>query len=313
MRAATELLHQPQVLDLPVSVTLDRYLYPQAHVSGLCWATGLLLAAVFLTAGVQLRVRRDAHRHRAVAAAAAAESVAADANVDEESGPKQKTRLVGQDQQGEQQRQQLRQPLLLRRQLSGGWAGCEAQVLRAPIPYPTLLAAAVGVGTQLLCTVVLVGMVSYVQHGAFEPDDMGSVLSAYVLAYVFTAAIGGFESAVQALRLSAGTSCGTTSSKGVSEGQNRFGSRCSGWIAAVGLSTVLFAAPAFMLLVLLRVVADRYRSVAGLPWSDLGWLAALWALGACPLAALGGCVAAWGRGEAGQQDEQGGGDRWVGL
>ncbi len=151
-----------------------------------------------------------------------------------------------------------------------------------PGTCPTLFAAAVGTGTQLAATGLLVSCLTFTPLLS-DPYDHGGLLSAYALGYTATAALGGYAAARCALQ------------------STRGGQTASGrWQPAVALSAVLFAVPALGMLLLIRVVADGQGLLVGLSWRGLGRLAALWALGACPLAAAGGCVAASTPGRSGR-------------
>jgi len=152
-----------------------------------------------------------------------------------------------------------------------GWKYIHGDVFRFP-PRPSLFAAVVGSGTQLLVLSFCVFALALV--GVFYPYNRGGLLAALVVLYALTAGVAGFVAA---------------------DTYRQFGG--TRWVRNVLLTASLFCGPALLLFCYLNTVAIFYRSTAALPFGTIVIIGLIWSLVTLPLTVLGGIA-----GKNGQTD-----------
>ncbi|KAJ6684128.1 hypothetical protein OIU85_007784 [Salix viminalis] len=143
-----------------------------------------------------------------------------------------------------------------------GWKYIHGDVFRYP-KYKSLLAAAVGSGTQLCTLAIFIFMLALV--GVFYPYNRGALLTALVVIYALTAGIAGYTAASFFCQL---------------EGTN--------WVRNLLLTGALFCGPLFLTFCFLNTVANAYSATAALPFGTIAVIFLIWALVATPLLVMGG-------------------------
>ena len=143
-----------------------------------------------------------------------------------------------------------------------GWKYIHADVFRFP-PFPSLFAAVIGTGTQLLVLTFCVFALALL--GTFYPYSRGNLLAALVVLFCLTAGVAGYVSADLYRQL----------------GGDR-------WVRNVLLTAALFCGPALVLFAFLNSVAIAYRSTAALPFGTIVIIILMWSLLTFPLTVLGG-------------------------
>lgn len=130
-------------------------------------------------------------------------------------------------------------------------------------PRPSLFAAVVGTGSQLLVLALSIFALALV--GAFYPYNRGGLLAALVVLYALTAGVAGYVAA---------------------DTYRQFGGER--WVRNVLLTAALFLGPTLATFAFLNTVAIAYRSTAALPAGTIVIIAFLWCLVTFPLTVLGG-------------------------
>ncbi|KAJ6684129.1 hypothetical protein OIU85_007785 [Salix viminalis] len=143
-----------------------------------------------------------------------------------------------------------------------GWKYIHGDVFRYP-KYKSLLAAAVGSGTQLCTLTIFIFMLALV--GVFYPYNRGALFTALVLIYALTAGIAGYTAASFFCQL---------------EGTY--------WVRNLLLTGALFCGPLFLTFCFLNTVAIAYSATAALPLGTIVVIFLIWSLVATPLLVMGG-------------------------
>ncbi|KAB5560816.1 hypothetical protein DKX38_005773 [Salix brachista] len=143
-----------------------------------------------------------------------------------------------------------------------GWKYIHGDVFRYP-KYKSVLAAAVGSGTQLFTLTIFIFLLALV--GAFYPYNRGALFTALVVIYALTAGIAGYTAASFFCQL---------------EGTN--------WVRNLLLTGCLFCGPLFLTFCFLNTVAIAYSATAALPFGTIVVIFLIWALVTTPLLVLGG-------------------------
>ncbi|EPS73381.1 hypothetical protein M569_01372, partial [Genlisea aurea] len=143
-----------------------------------------------------------------------------------------------------------------------GWKYIHSDVFRYP-RFKSLLAAAIGSGTQLFTLMVFIFILSLV--GVFYPYNRGALFTALILIYALTSGVAGYTSASFYRQL---------------EGEF--------WIRNLLLTGGLFSGPLFIMFCYLNSVAIAYNSTAALPFGTIMLIFLIWALVTLPLLGLGG-------------------------
>ncbi|KAJ6290877.1 hypothetical protein OIU76_027824 [Salix suchowensis] len=143
-----------------------------------------------------------------------------------------------------------------------GWKYIHGDVFRYP-SYKSLLAAAVGSGTQLFTLTIFIFVLAIV--GVFYPYNRGALFTALVVIYALTAGIAGYTAASFFCQL---------------EGTN--------WVRNLLLTGALFCGPLFLTFCFLNSVAIAYSATAALPFGTIMVIFLIWALVTTPLLVLGG-------------------------
>ncbi|KAJ6960753.1 endomembrane protein 70 [Populus alba x Populus x berolinensis] len=143
-----------------------------------------------------------------------------------------------------------------------GWKYIHGDVFRYP-KYKSLLAAAVGSGTQLFTLTIFIFVLALV--GVFYPYNRGALFTALVVIYALTAGIAGYTAASFFCQL---------------EGTN--------WVRNLLLTGALFCGPLFLTFCFLNTVAITYSATAALPFGTIVVIFLIWALVTTPLLVLGG-------------------------
>lgn len=152
-----------------------------------------------------------------------------------------------------------------------GWKYIHGDVFRFP-PRPSLFAAVVGTGSQLMVLTLCVFGLALV--GAFYPYNRGGLLAALVVLYALTAGVAGYVAA---------------------DTYRQFGGER--WVRNVLLTAALFLGPTLACFAFLNTVAIAYRSTAALPAGTIVIIAFLWCLVTFPLTVIGGIAGKNGRRE----------------
>ncbi|KAL9256177.1 Transmembrane 9 superfamily member 3-like protein [Drosera capensis] len=143
-----------------------------------------------------------------------------------------------------------------------GWKYIHGDVFRFP-KHKSLLAAALGSGTQLFALTVLIFLLALV--GVFYPYNRGALFTALVVIYALTSGIAGYTAATFYCQL---------------EGTN--------WVRNLLLTSCLFCGPLFLTFCFLNSVAIAYNSTAALPFGTILAIVLIWTLVTSPLLVLGG-------------------------
>ncbi|XP_062114614.1 transmembrane 9 superfamily member 2-like [Humulus lupulus] len=146
-----------------------------------------------------------------------------------------------------------------------GWKCIQDDVVRTPC-QKSLLAAALGSGTQLLTLTILILALGL--SGVFYPHNRGRLSTALFVIYTSTSTIAGYTSASFYCHLG---------------GTN--------WLRNLLLTECLFSGPLLFTFCLLNVIATAYKATASaLPFGTIIELALLWTLISFPLLLLGGMI-----------------------
>lgn len=143
-----------------------------------------------------------------------------------------------------------------------GWKYIHGDVFRFP-KYKSLLAAAVGSGTQLFALTIFIFILALV--GVFYPYNRGALFTALVVIYALTSGIAGYTAASFYCQL---------------EGTN--------WVRNLLLTGSLFCGPLFLTFCFLNTVAIAYKATAALPFGTIMVIFLIWTLVTSPLLVLGG-------------------------
>ncbi|KAG6777300.1 hypothetical protein POTOM_017119 [Populus tomentosa] len=143
-----------------------------------------------------------------------------------------------------------------------GWKYIHGDVFRYP-KYKSVLAAAVGSGTQLFTLTTFIFLLALV--GVFYPYNRGALFTALVVIYALTAGIAGYTAASFFCQL---------------EGKN--------WVRNLLLTGGLFCGPLLLTFSFLNTVAITYSATAALPFGTIVVIFLIWALVTTPLLVLGG-------------------------
>ncbi|KAJ6935922.1 transmembrane 9 superfamily member 4-like [Populus alba x Populus x berolinensis] len=143
-----------------------------------------------------------------------------------------------------------------------GWKYIHGDVFRYP-KYKSVLAAAVGSGTQLFTLTFFIFLLALV--GVFYPYNRGALFTALVVIYALTAGIAGYTAASFFCQL---------------EGTN--------WVRNLLLTGGLFCGPLLLTFSFLNTVAITYSATAALPFGTIVVIFLIWALVTTPLLVLGG-------------------------
>nr|XP_016505253.1 PREDICTED: transmembrane 9 superfamily member 2-like isoform X2 [Nicotiana tabacum] len=143
-----------------------------------------------------------------------------------------------------------------------GWKYIHGDVFRYP-KYKSLLAAALGSGTQLFTLTIFIFILALV--GVFYPYNRGALFTALVVIYALTSGIAGYTAASFYCQL---------------EGTN--------WVRNLILTGGLFCGPLFLTFCFLNSVAIGYSATAALPFGTIVVIFLIWALVTSPLLVLGG-------------------------
>ncbi|XP_031094170.1 transmembrane 9 superfamily member 3-like [Ipomoea triloba] len=143
-----------------------------------------------------------------------------------------------------------------------GWKYIHGDVFRYP-KYKSLLASALGCGTQLFTLAIFIFILALV--GVFYPYNRGALFTALVVIYALTSGIAGYTAA---------------SFYGQLEGSN--------WVRNLLLAGALFCGPLFLTFCFLNTVAIAYSATAALPFGTIVVIFLIWALVTSPLLVLGG-------------------------
>jgi len=143
-----------------------------------------------------------------------------------------------------------------------GWKYIHGDVFRFP-SRPSLFAAVVGTGTQLL--VLAFALFGLALVGVFYPYNRGGLLAALVVLYACTAGVAGYVAA---------------------DTYRQFGG--DRWVRNVVLTAALFCGPVLATFAFLNTVAIAYRSTAALPFGTIVIIIVIWCLVTFPLTVLGG-------------------------
>ncbi|KAL1197129.1 Transmembrane 9 superfamily member 4 [Cardamine amara subsp. amara] len=147
-------------------------------------------------------------------------------------------------------------------QEESGWKLIHGDVFRFP-KHKSLLAAALGSGTQLFTLVVFIFMLALI--GVFYPYNRGALFTALVVIYALTSGIAGYTAASFYCQL---------------EGTN--------WVRNLILTGSLFCGPLLLTFSFLNTVAIAYQATAALPFGTIVVIFLIWALVTSPLLILGG-------------------------
>ncbi|KAL3502145.1 hypothetical protein ACH5RR_036594 [Cinchona calisaya] len=142
-----------------------------------------------------------------------------------------------------------------------GWKVLHGDVFRYP-KHKSLLAAAIGSGTQLF--VMVVGILMFGFIGVFHPYDRGVLKVALVMMYVITYGISGFT-AVSFYRQLEGIH----------------------WMRNLLLTGCLFCGPFALTFCFINAVAATYGTTTALPLGTIVMIFLIWMLLACPLLLFG--------------------------
>ncbi|TMW90366.1 hypothetical protein EJD97_015822 [Solanum chilense] len=143
-----------------------------------------------------------------------------------------------------------------------GWKYIHGDVFRYP-SHKSLMAAALGSGTQLFTLTIFIFLLSLV--GVFYPYNRGALFTALVVIYALTSGIAGYTAASFYCQL---------------EGTN--------WVRNLILTGALFCGPLFLTFCFLNSVAIAYSATAALPFGTIVVIFLIWALVTSPLLVLGG-------------------------
>ncbi|KAK1575298.1 hypothetical protein Q3G72_004283 [Acer saccharum] len=143
-----------------------------------------------------------------------------------------------------------------------GWKYIHGDVFRYP-KFKSLIAAAVGSGTQLFTLSIFIFMLALV--GVFYPYNRGALFTALVVIYALTSGIAGYTAASFYCQL---------------EGTN--------WVRNLLLTGSLFCGPLFLTFCFLNTVAIAYNATAALPFGTIVVIFLIWTLVTSPLLVLGG-------------------------
>ncbi|XP_049355108.1 transmembrane 9 superfamily member 4-like [Solanum verrucosum] len=143
-----------------------------------------------------------------------------------------------------------------------GWKYIHGDVFRYP-KYKSLLAAALGSGTQLFTMTIFIFILALV--GVFYPYNRGALFTALVVIYALTSGIAGYTASAFYCQL---------------EGTN--------WVRNLILTGALFCGPLFLTFCFLNSVAIGYTATAALPFGTIVVIFLIWALVTSPLLVLGG-------------------------
>ncbi|KAL9255197.1 Transmembrane 9 superfamily member 3-like protein [Drosera capensis] len=143
-----------------------------------------------------------------------------------------------------------------------GWKYIHGDVFRFP-KHKSLLAAALGSGTQLFALTVFIFLLALV--GVFYPYNRGALFTALVVIYALTSGIAGYTAASFYCQL---------------EGTN--------WVRNLLLTSCLFCGPLFLTFCFLNSVAIAYNSTAALPFGTILVIVLIWTLVTSPLLVLSG-------------------------
>ncbi|KAL5995469.1 Cellular adhesion and filamentous growth protein [Asimina triloba] len=143
-----------------------------------------------------------------------------------------------------------------------GWKYIHGDVFRYP-KHKSLLAAALGSGTQLFTLTIFIFILALV--GVFYPYNRGALFTALVVIYALTSGIAGYVANSFYCQL---------------EGTN--------WVRNLLLTTFLFCGPLFLTFCFLNTVAIVYSATAALPFGTIVVIGLIWALVTLPLLVLGG-------------------------
>ncbi|XP_058185426.1 transmembrane 9 superfamily member 3-like isoform X2 [Rhododendron vialii] len=143
-----------------------------------------------------------------------------------------------------------------------GWKYIHGDVFRFP-KYKSLLAAALGSGTQLFTLTTFIFILALV--GVFYPYNRGALFTALVVIYALTSGIAGYTATTFYCQL---------------EGIN--------WVRNLLLTGCLFCGPLLLTFCFLNTVAIFYSATAALPVGTIAVILLIWTLVTSPLLVLGG-------------------------
>ncbi|KAL9244937.1 hypothetical protein vseg_018651 [Gypsophila vaccaria] len=143
-----------------------------------------------------------------------------------------------------------------------GWKYIHGDVFRFP-KYKSVLAAALGSGTQLFTLTLFIFLLALV--GVFYPYNRGALFTALVVIYALTSGIAGYTATSFYCQL---------------EGAN--------WVRNLLLTGFLFCGPLFLTFCFLNTVAIVYHATAALPFGTIVVIILIWTLVTSPLLVLGG-------------------------
>ncbi|KAG5529792.1 hypothetical protein RHGRI_030243 [Rhododendron griersonianum] len=143
-----------------------------------------------------------------------------------------------------------------------GWKYIHGDVFRFP-KYKSLLAAALGSGTQLFTLTTFIFLLALV--GVFYPYNRGALFTALVVIYALTSGIAGYTASSFYCQL---------------EGIN--------WVRNLLLTGCLFCGPLLLTFCFLNTVAIFYSATAALPVGTIAVILLIWTLVTSPLLVLGG-------------------------
>ncbi|XP_028793508.1 transmembrane 9 superfamily member 2-like [Neltuma alba] len=145
-----------------------------------------------------------------------------------------------------------------------GWKDLHGDVFRFP-EYGSLLAAALGAGTQLLTLIVFIFILAF--FGVFYPCNRGALSKAIVVIYALTSGFAGYTATSFYCQL---------------EGTN--------WVRNLLLTGCLSWGPLFLTCFFLNTVAIAYNTTFAIPFGKVMVIVLIWTLLALPLLVLGGIV-----------------------
>ncbi|XP_054793919.1 transmembrane 9 superfamily member 2-like [Prosopis cineraria] len=143
-----------------------------------------------------------------------------------------------------------------------GWKRLHGDVFRFP-KYKSLLAAALGSGTQLLALIVFIFILAF--FGVFYPYNRGALAKALVMIYVLTSVFAGYTA-------------------------TRFYCQLEGtkWVSNLLLTGCLSWGPLFLTFCYLNIVAIAYNVTSALPFGKVMVMVLIWTPVTLPLLVLGG-------------------------
>ncbi|KAJ6935935.1 hypothetical protein NC652_010849 [Populus alba x Populus x berolinensis] len=164
-----------------------------------------------------------------------------------------------------------------------GWKYIHGDVFRYP-KYKSVLAAAVGSGTQLFTLTTFIFLLALV--GVFYPYNRGALFTALVVIYALTAGIAGYNCSLFLLPTGR-NKLETTIQLLRHAGPNS--SEILVWqVRNLLLTGGLFCGPLLLTFSFLNTVAITYSATAALPFGTIVVIFLIWALVTTPLLVLGG-------------------------